>query len=187
MEKINGLDNTIKASSILKNKLISSLKAEEIILDRGSFLIKEGEVAKSIFIVKRGSMRILRRTKDDEITFRLGYQGSWMTSFSSFLTGEPSEFYIQALKKSTLLKFDKEWFYEFVNSQPQNRELWIKMLEEFVVQQMNREIDVHTYSPLERYKRLLARSPKVFQEIPHKYIASYLRMSPETLSRLKKR
>ncbi len=180
----------LKASAILKSKLIGSfdtLNAEEIVLERGDFLIKEGEIAKSIYIVKSGSMRIFTRTQNDEITFRLGYHGSWMASFSSFLTGKPSEFYIQTLKKSSLLKVSKDQFYEFVNSNSENSSLWTKMLEEFAVQQMDREIDVLTRSPLERYQRLLARSPKVFQEIPNKYIASYLRMSPETLSRLKKR
>jgi hypothetical protein len=51
---------------------------------------------------------------------------------------------------------------------------------------MEREIDLLTVSSKERYLRVLNRSPKVFQEIPHGLIASYLRMSPETLSRLKK-
>ena len=51
---------------------------------------------------------------------------------------------------------------------------------------IEREIDLLTPSPKERYARLLKRSPHVFQLFPHKYIASYLRMTPETLSRLKK-
>lgn len=51
---------------------------------------------------------------------------------------------------------------------------------------LEREIDLLTSSPFERYNRILERSPQVFQEIPLKYIASYLRMTPETLSRLRK-
>jgi hypothetical protein len=55
-----------------------------------------------------------------------------------------------------------------------------------IYDQFEREKDILTYSPLKRYQRVLKRSPQLFQEIPNKYIASYLRMSPETLSRLKK-
>ena len=51
---------------------------------------------------------------------------------------------------------------------------------------MERERDILTSSPLERYNRVLKRSPLLFQEIPNKYIADYLRMTPETLSRIKK-
>jgi len=54
------------------------------------------------------------------------------------------------------------------------------------LQQMERERDLLTSSPMERYLRVKDRSPQLFQEIPNKYIASYLRMTPETLSRLKK-
>jgi len=59
-------------------------------------------------------------------------------------------------------------------------------LEQLTLQQLEREKDILTSSPLERYKRVLKRSPQLFQEIPNKYIADYLRMTPETLSRIKK-
>ena len=64
--------------------------------------------------------------------------------------------------------------------------MWTSMLEELVLQQIEREKDILTNSPKERYNRVLKRSPQLFQEIPNKYIANYLRMTPETLSRLKK-
>jgi hypothetical protein len=60
-----------------------------------------------------------------------------------------------------------------------------KHLEDLVVQQLEREKDLLINAPGERFERVLTRSPKLFQEIPNKYIANYLRMSPETLSRLK--
>lgn len=67
-----------------------------------------------------------------------------------------------------------------------NKVHWMKILENLLLQQIEREIDILTNSPKERYLRVLKRSPLLFQEIPHKHIANYLRMSPETLSRLKK-
>lgn len=67
-----------------------------------------------------------------------------------------------------------------------NRNLWTTILENLVIQQMEREIDILTNSPKERYQRVLKRSPQLFQEIPNRHIANYLRMSAETLSRLKK-
>jgi CRP-like cAMP-binding protein len=59
-------------------------------------------------------------------------------------------------------------------------------MEQLIYQQLEREKDLLTSSPTERYAKVKQRSPQLFQEIPHKYIASYLRMTPETLSRLKK-
>jgi CRP-like cAMP-binding protein len=59
-------------------------------------------------------------------------------------------------------------------------------LERLILQQLEREIDLLTTSPKERYNRILKRSPSLFQKISNKQIANYLRMTPETLSRLKK-
>ncbi|MFT6167816.1 MAG: hypothetical protein ACJAV5_001078 [Vicingaceae bacterium] len=74
----------------------------------------------------------------------------------------------------------------FIESSEENTKVWNSMLGDLIFQQMERERDILTASPLNRYKRVLARSPQLFQEIPNKYIASYLRMTPETLSRIKK-
>lgn len=78
-------------------------------------------------------------------------------------------------------------FNKYLENDPASLLLWKQILELLVYQQMEREIDLLTYSPQKRYERVLQRSPQLFQEIPSKYIASYLRMSPETLSRLKKK
>lgn len=63
---------------------------------------------------------------------------------------------------------------------------YIKLLETLITQQIDREIDLLIISPSERLSRVLERSPQLFQHIPLKYIASYLKMKPETLSRIRK-
>ncbi len=73
-----------------------------------------------------------------------------------------------------------------MRSDPQRMQAWHLMMQQLVYQQLEREVDLLTQSPKERYKRVLKRSPQLFQEIPARHIASYLRMTPETLSRLKK-
>ncbi|MBN9337378.1 MAG: Crp/Fnr family transcriptional regulator, partial [Chryseobacterium sp.] len=91
-----------------------------------------------------------------------------------------------AIKASTVKIASKKDFYELINSSNENLKLWSSILEDLVLQQIEREKDLLYSSPKIRYERVLKRSPKLFQEIPNKYIANYLRMSPETLSRLKK-
>lgn len=152
---------------------------------RNDFLISAGEVEKNIYFVKSGAVRVIYQTEFEEHTIRFGYKGSIINSIRSFYRQEPSEYYIQALKKTAVQYIPRETFMEFIGQSAEHLSVYRQMLEELVLQQMEREIDLLTYSPQERYARVLARSPQLFQEIPSKYIASYLRMTPETLSRLR--
>ncbi|MFC4164237.1 Crp/Fnr family transcriptional regulator [Epilithonimonas zeae] len=155
-------------------------------LKRNEFLKTSGTTDTNIYFVEEGSVRIFIVDEDEERIIRFGYQGNIIVSLDSFLSGKPSEFYIQAIKASTVKMASKKDFYEFINSSNENLKLWNSILEDLVLQQMEREKDLLYSSPKIRYERVLKRSPKLFQEIPNKYIANYLRMSPETLSRLKK-
>ena len=77
----------------------------------------------------------------------------------------------------------------FNSAKEQSHELQVlynSLIEDVVVQQLEREIDILTNSPQECYQRVLKRSPTLFQEIPALHIAAYLRMTPETLSRIRK-
>ncbi|MBU2906929.1 Crp/Fnr family transcriptional regulator [Arenibacter algicola] len=155
-------------------------------LERNQYLKVQGSMDTNLYWVAEGSLRIFVVEENEEHTIRFGYTHNFITALDSFLDEKPSDLYIQALKKTTVKVIDKATFMDFMQSSPENSTTWQLMLEQLVLQQMERERDILTVSPLERYKRVLKRSPQLFQEIPNKYIASYLRMTPETLSRIKK-
>jgi len=155
-------------------------------LDRNQFLKVKGSMDTNLYLVVQGSLRIFVVEENEEHTIRFGYKNNFIVALDSFLNEMPSDLYIQALKKTTVKVIEKATFMNFIKSSPENSTTWQLMLEQLVLQQMERERDILTVSPLERYMRVLKRSPQLFQEIPHKYIASYLRMTPETLSRIKK-
>lgn len=73
-----------------------------------------------------------------------------------------------------------------VEESEESRQQYSRLLELLITQLIEREIDLLTTSPIERLNRVLLRSPHLFRHIPLKYIASYLRMKPETLSRIRK-
>jgi CRP/FNR family transcriptional regulator, anaerobic regulatory protein len=155
-------------------------------LKKSTYLIKEGDIEKHIYFIHSGAVRVFRITDQEEQTIRFGYKGNIITSISSFFTATPSEFFIEALRKTEVSIVSKENFYQFVQTDLQHFAAYTTILENLIVQQMEREIDLLTHSPVERLFRVVNRSPQLFQEIPLKYIASYLRMTPETLSRIKK-
>ncbi|HNS42372.1 MAG TPA: Crp/Fnr family transcriptional regulator [Taishania sp.] len=164
---------------------IFDLSHKTIQLERNEFLKVKGSIDTNVYFVENGSLRIFILDDYEEQTIRFGYQGNIIVSLDSFLSGKPSDLYIQALKKTTVKVISKSNFLKFIEEK-ENRDWWLNTLENLVLQQMEREVDLLTNSPKERFERVLKRSPQLFQEIPHKYIANYLRMSAETLSRLKK-
>ena len=162
-----------------------NLSEKKVTLERNDFLKVEGSIDTNIYFIESGSLRVFVISEYEEQTIRFGYKNNLIVSLDSFLSGKPSNFYIQAIKKTEVKVISKSTFDEFLKTD-KNRNWWIEVLEGLVLQQMEREMDILTTSPKERYERVLKRSPQLFQEVPHRYIANYLRMSPETLSRLKK-
>lgn len=159
---------------------------EEIVLKRNEYLVTKETKNTNLFLVEKGSLRVFIDDEEEEHTIRFGYKNSIITALDCFLTEKPTDFYIQALKKCKLKMISKARFNEVMQSSEENKAVWEQLLQSFVYQQIEREIDLITYSPQKRFERVLKRSPQVFQEIPLKYIASYLRMTPETLSRILK-
>jgi CRP/FNR family transcriptional regulator, anaerobic regulatory protein len=166
---------------------IKNLFETIITTKRNEFLKVKGSIDTNIYFIENGSLRIFVLDDCEEQIIRFGYKNDLIVSLDSFLTEKPSDFYIQAIKKTTLKVIPKKKFMEFINLNETNKQILIKILEDLILQQIEREKDILTNSPKERFERVLNRSPKLFQEIPNKYIANYLRMTPETLSRLKKR
>lgn len=155
-------------------------------LSRKEFLKVKGSIDTNLYFVISGSLRIYVLEEFQENIIRFGYKDNFIAALDSFISEKPSDLYIQAIKSTELKVIKKITFMNFVESSAENIKIWHIMLQNLIFQQMERERDILTSSPLERYRRVLARSPQLFQEIPNKYIASYLRMTPETLSRIKK-
>lgn len=165
--------------------IIGHLSTKTITLERSQYLLLKGATDTNIYYVESGSLRIYVLDQDEEQIIRFGYKDSMIVALDSFLTGKPSAFYIQAIKKAVVKVVTKHQLEAFLQ-QDTDKQWWTRSLEDLVLQQMEREVDILTSAPQERYRRVLQRSPQLFQEIPHRYIANYLRMTPETLSRLKK-
>jgi CRP-like cAMP-binding protein len=166
-------------------KELAALSDKTLTVFRNDFLKVQGSIDTNLYVVESGSLRIFVLDGCEERTIRFGYAGDVLVALDSFLTGNPSGLLIQALKKTVVKVVRKKQWDTFLEA-ADNRSVWSRMLENLVVQQLEREVDILTASPKERYERVLARSPRLFQEIPGRHIANYLRMSPETLSRLKK-
>jgi CRP-like cAMP-binding protein len=154
-------------------------------LKRGDYLCQPGKVEQHLWFIASGVLRLYYPTGDEEICVGFAYENNVVCSFPSFVRQRPSDFSIQALGAVQALGIGRAAFYEAAATWPAVAKFWSTSLEQTLAGIIEREIEVSTTSPETRYRQLLERAPHLFQLVPLKYIASYLRIKPETLSRIR--
>ncbi|SDJ91610.1 cAMP-binding domain of CRP or a regulatory subunit of cAMP-dependent protein kinases [Catalinimonas alkaloidigena] len=157
---------------------------KEVTVARGDFLSRRGQVEHHLYFVQSGALWLSYPTETEDICVGFAYAPSLICSFPSFIEGRPSEYNIQALRKSELRGITRHDFYAFMQEHTALAAFWHTQIERALLGRIEREIDLMLHDPAQRLARLQARSPHLFQLVPRKYIASYLRMTPETLSRI---
>lgn len=154
----------------LKRNEISSLAGKEM----------------NIYFIKKGAVKIVTEVEERQVILEFGYKGSCIFNLPSFFLEKPSGYYFEAIRDTELIGISKKNYYDFIESNTVFSNFWRSSIERLLLNFVEREVDMLTHSPKLRYQRLLERKPELFQNIPKKYIANYLGLSPETLSRLSK-
>ncbi len=153
-------------------------------LKRAEYLLLPGHRDRGLYYVERGSLVATVEVSGEEQCMRFAYSGEMVTAFDTHLTGMPSAYGFRALRHTRVRAADYGAYQDLLQRDPELMALWQRLTQWLVLGLLERELDLLTPSPEERYRRVLQRSPRLFQEVPAKYIANYLRMTPETLSRL---
>jgi len=155
---------------------------------RHTVLLHAGQVNQYMNFIERGALRIFFMREDgQEATRHLAFEQQFITSLGSFITQEPSHEYVQTLEACELLRISRQNFYYLLECVPAWEKFFRHYLENAYLINLRvyqREI---TKDAEQRYQELLALSPQVVLRLPNKMVASYLNMSPETLSRIKAR
>jgi CRP-like cAMP-binding protein len=153
------------------------------VLEKNQFLLKENEVCDKVGFIEHGSMRLFYESPDKEVCNDFFFENSLVGSVASFLTQTPSIVNIAAIEKCELLLFYIADVMELIQRFPSLKILANIILQEQLIRAERREASLLRDTPEERFKNLLEEHPKIFKRIPLRYVASYLGITPETLSR----
>ena len=150
-------------------------------------VLKAGKVEHYLSFIESGMVRFFLDKNDEELTFDFAFSGDFMSGYSSFITRKPAGFHIQALTNTVLWRIsypDLQKVYEHTNA---GNRIGRFAAEQLFLKKTERELAFLTQTAEERYLHLLSNQPKLIQEIPGKYLASYIGITPQALSRIRKR
>ena len=152
-----------------------------------AMLGKLDEPCTRLTFVNVGLLRVFFLTEESERTCRFLPEGSWYTDFESFSSGRPSREHLQALEDSEVVQIEKADLERLYFDYP-NLERAGRLLTEGALLEIHRRTQMLTLESAEdRYERLRAESPELVNRIPQYYLASFLNIRPESLSRIRKR
>lgn len=158
---------------------------ERVELNKGTFLLREGEIPQYAFFLESGLARLFSHRNNDEITADFFFSSEFVDLYGSSALNLPSHGNIQLMTDSVLYKLSWRRLAELQQKYP-----ILNLLEKMVAACYMRTFELRTFDMLslkaeERYVKLISEHPYILEQVPLNQIASYLGIKLETLSRLR--
>lgn len=156
-------------------------------LRKKQYLLQEGDPCRYIAFVEKGILRSYTvDDKGNEHIVQFAFEGWWISDQYSFFTGEPSTYNIDALEDCELLLLTKQTEEELMQRVPKLERYFRILLQNSLISTQRRLIASLSKSAEERYLEIIQSCPDIPQRVPQHMMASFLGITPETLSRIRR-
>ena len=160
---------------------------EEKTLKKKEFLLQDKKVCNFIAFIAEGAIRHFHLKDGVEKTCDISFENSWVTDFQSFSYDEVGKMNLQAMEKTTVFLIRKQNLF-ILYEECKKYETFSRLMAEQVAQRATEiAMSLSSDKPEERFQNLIQKQPDLFQRVPQKYIANFLGVSPESLSRIRNR
>ena len=152
-----------------------------------TILLREGEISTQLHFIKKGCLRMWFNKDGKDITLQFFFEGQGVASIESFLSNQPGMFTIESIEPSVILSITKDNFGQLNKCYPELKdgfqEILLQRFSNYAGLFLSRIKD----TPRERYEDLIRNHPEIIRRVPQHYIASFLGITPISLSRIRNR
>ena len=152
-----------------------------------SLLLKAGQTEKYLSFIQKGAVRFFIPKEETDLTFGFVFENSFFSAYDSFLTQKPSGYSVKTLMETTLWRLTYHNLQEIYAQSKVGNTIGRYAAERLFLLKSKRELSLLHETPEERYLNLFTERPDLIKQIPLKYIASYVGVTPQALSRIRKR
>jgi CRP/FNR family transcriptional regulator, anaerobic regulatory protein len=155
---------------------------------KSEFLLKEGQVCRSMYFVEKGCLRMffINKKSTEQIT-QFAIENWWLSDYFSIMDENPTDYYIQAIENSEILEINKLSYDELLIEIPQLEKYFRIIMQKAVAASQHRAKLQYQMSKEEFYQHFITSFPEFIQRVPQYMIASYLGLTPEYVSELRKK
>ncbi|MFA6946022.1 MAG: Crp/Fnr family transcriptional regulator [Pedobacter sp.] len=180
------LEEKIKLSESEKDICRSLFSPKK--LRKRQYILQQDDICKNLIFVEKGILRSYSvDEKGNEHIIQFAPEGWWISDIYSFLTGDPSVYNIDAIEDSELLLITNSALEQLYERVPKFERYFRLLSQSNMVAMQRRLTSTLSSTAEEKYLRLIAAYPNLVSRVPQHMIASYLGLTPETLSRIRKR
>jgi CRP-like cAMP-binding protein len=177
--------NNIAPLSIASIALLSE-EAILLHLPKGTLVLKADKIEHYLYFIQKGIVRAFSDHNEDIITFWFGQEGDVILSMNNYVNNQKSYENIELLENCVLYKISIQYLQKLYYSHIDIANWGRKLIERELLKTENRMISREVLTAKQRYQELLQFQPELLQRVPLKYIASYLGITPVSLSRIRK-
>jgi CRP-like cAMP-binding protein len=179
----NFISKYVSLSEVELEDITNKFKSKAV--KKNNFLLRQGETCKDLVFVQKGCLRLYYLKDDIEVSVWFAFEQSSAIEIYSFISENPSNYFLQAIEDSEVLYLPKTELNKLYHHQPKMQEMMRNFWEDVILNLINRFTALQADSAEKRYLDLL-KKPDYLATIPQKYLASFIGVTPTSLSRIRK-